>query len=40
MKLKAGIIFGASVVVWQLITGFAGFYKNPAMGWVFPWAPP
>lgn len=36
MKLKAGVIFGASVVVWQLITGFAGFYKNPAMGWVFP----
>lgn len=36
MKLKAGIIFGVAVVVWQLIFGFAGLYKNPAMGWVFP----
>jgi hypothetical protein len=36
MKLKAGIVFGAIVVVWQLIFGFAGMYKNPALGWVFP----
>ena len=36
MKLKAGVVFGAIVVVWQLITGFAGLYKNPAMAWVFP----
>jgi hypothetical protein len=36
MKVKAGIMFGAAVVVWQLIFGFAGMYKNPALGWVFP----
>ncbi len=36
MKLKAGVVFGAIVVVWQLIIGFAGLYKNPSMGWVFP----
>ena len=36
MKVKAGVVFGAIVVVWQLITGFAGLYKNPAMAWVFP----
>ena len=36
MKLKAGIVFGAAVVVWQLIFGFAGMYKNPALAWVFP----
>ena len=36
MKLKAGVVFGAIVVVWQLITGFAGLHKNPAMAWVFP----
>ena len=36
MKLKAGSIFGAAVVVWQLIFGFAGLYKNPALAWVFP----
>jgi hypothetical protein len=36
MKLKAGIAFGAAVVVWQLIFGFAGLYKNPALAWVFP----
>jgi hypothetical protein len=36
MMLKAGIVFGAIVVVWQLIYGFAGLYKNPALGWLFP----
>ena len=36
MKLKAGVVFGVAVVLWQLIFGFAGLYKNPAMGWVFP----
>jgi len=36
MKLRAGIVFGAVVVVWQLIFGFAGMYKSAALGWVFP----
>jgi hypothetical protein len=36
MKVKAGIVFGVIVVVWQLIYGFTGMYKNPSLGWVFP----
>ena len=36
MKVKAGIVFGAIVVVFQMILGFTGIYKNPALGWVFP----
>lgn len=35
MKLKAGVIFGVIVVLWQLIFGFTGMYKNPSVGWVF-----
>ena len=36
MRLKAGIVFGVLVVVWSLINGFAGLYKNPLLSWVFP----
>jgi hypothetical protein len=35
MKLKAGVVFGVIVVLWQLIFGFTGMYKNPSVGWVF-----
>jgi hypothetical protein len=35
MKLKAGIVFGVAVVVWQLIIGFTGLYTKPGMDLVF-----
>jgi len=34
--VNAGVVLGGAVVVWQLVHGFAGLYRNPSMGWVFP----
>jgi hypothetical protein len=36
MTLKGGLVLGVLVVVFTLINGFAGLYKNPSLGWVFP----
>jgi len=36
MTLKGGIVLGVLVTVFTLINGFAGLYKNPSLGWVFP----
>ena len=36
VALKGGIVLGVLVAVFTLINGFAGLYKNPSLGWVFP----
>jgi len=35
-KLKAGVVFGAIVVAFMLLNGFAGLYRNPSLAWIFP----
>ncbi len=33
--IQAGVILGLMVVVWTLVHGMTGWYKNPAMSWTF-----
>jgi len=33
--IQAGVILGLMVVVWTLIHGFTGWYKDPGMTWTF-----
>lgn len=33
--VQAGVILGLLVVVWTLIHGFTGWYKDPGMSWTF-----
>ena len=34
--VKAGVVLAVAVAVLLFVTGFAGLYKNPSTGWVFP----
>lgn len=33
--VQAGVILGLMVLVWTLIHGFTGWYKDPGMSWTF-----
>jgi len=33
--IQAGVILGLLVLVWTLIHGFTGWYKDPGMSWTF-----
>jgi hypothetical protein len=33
--VQAGVILGVLVLVWTLIHGFTGWYKDPGMSWTF-----
>jgi hypothetical protein len=33
--IQAGVILGLMVVVWILLQGFTGWYKDPGMSWTF-----
>ena len=33
--VQAGVILGIMVVVWTLLHGFTGWYKDPGMSWTF-----
>ena len=33
--IQAGVILGVLVLVWTLIHGFTGWYKDPGMSWTF-----
>ena len=33
--IQAGVVLGILVLVWTLIHGFTGWYKNPGMSWTF-----
>jgi hypothetical protein len=34
--VKAGVVLGVAVALFTLLNGFAGWYKNPSLGLVFP----
>jgi hypothetical protein len=34
--VKAGVVLAVAVAVLMFVNGFAGVYKNPSLGWVFP----
>lgn len=33
--IQAGVVLGVLVLVWTLIHGFTGWYKDPGMSWTF-----
>ena len=34
--VKAGVVLAVAAAVLMFVIGFAGWYKNPSLGWVFP----